>query len=193
MNARYRVSAGGRTNLEGFVDLSHAEPRRRFGSAVARDLYGVWKNRLHLGETLGHTNEIDDPQLAEIGLLEIRVVEDSKPDRLEDRDRDRASFILELLNGPAGIKVRCMTVGRAGGQAGEEEGHAANVVKRQRRPDPVISRQFETGLGNSESMANQCFVRKHHALWIGGCSRCVHDDRRVSNGHRSVPREDQFV
>ena len=126
-------------------------------------------------------------------MVEIWVVQNRQPDRLERRDRYGAPFALELAYCAPRIKIRRVTVGGPGCQTGEEKSHAAYVVQRKRRPNTVILGEFETGLGNCEPVSDERLVGQHDPFWISGRARGVHDDRRVPNSDRSTPVENCFV
>ncbi len=138
---------------------------------------------LHQSQRAGRADGDHEPQRAQVGRVEERLVLHREPDRLERREGERAPLAPELLESRAGIEAATHVDESARCREGcEERDEAADVEERQRRPEAIGGRQLERA-AVVERLRRHALVVVDAALRIRGRSRRVEDDRSVVRPH----------
>jgi hypothetical protein len=107
------------------------------GAAVIGELCHLRESRLQLAQAGSRAGVEHDPQSAQVGVREARVVEHPQPDRLEGGNRVGATVALELIDRDARVEVAAVDVRRARRQARHQRRERAVVEERQRAPEGV--------------------------------------------------------
>ena len=122
----------------------------------------------------------------QIRRREFRVVDQVGDDGPEGRIVDRHPFIPEQAQRKAGFEPRHRHVAAADPERGRDRHDPADVIHRQRRPEPVLSRHF-IAPGQFYAVAHNGFVAQQAALRVGRGARGIEHDPGIPQTRPQAP------
>ena len=170
--------------LERVVEVAQRDQAPCLGGAVDRDLRDVGRDLGDRRQQLGVAVDGDQPQLREVDLLEVGLVEDGGPQPVDGREGDRAALVLQQHQRVLGVEVLHADERRADREAAVERLQRAQPGERQRVELAVLLGHREALLPEHPRGAHEAFVGQAAARRaVGRAWRGVDDHRGLAGAH----------